>query len=100
MPIALFEDLYDRTPEEERKQKKPSVRRSIEKGFRHFAENLEEQKDRVEDELEAARKRLSSGNIEALKDIDLSFLSIAEIDSRLANMKEEKEQFLGYIPGV
>jgi hypothetical protein len=93
--MAMFDELYERTPEDERKQKKPSTRRKIEKGFRKFAENLEDQKDKVEDELEEARKDLSSGNIEALKKIDLCMLSIAEINTRIINMSAEGVKFLG-----
>jgi hypothetical protein len=93
--MALFEDYYDRTPEDEKTQKRPKIRRDLEKGFKKFYENLSDQKDKQLDKLDELRKELSTGNIEKLKEIDLVFLTIEEIDKRIANMDKERETYLG-----
>lgn len=93
--MALFDDYYERTPEDEKKAKKPAIRRAIEKGFKRYEENLEEQKEKAEDELEAARKSLSSGDVSAIKTIELSILTISEIDLRIANIRSQKVEFVG-----
>ena len=95
--MALFEDYYDRTPEDEKKDKRPKIKRSLEKGFKKFYENLLDQKDKQLDKLDELRKELSTGNIEKLKEIDIIFLTIEEIDKRITNMKKEENEYLGNV---
>lgn len=93
--MALFEEYYDKTPEDEKKDKRPKIKRSIEKGFRKYKENLEDQLDTVREELDEARKSLSGGNIEKLKEIDLIYLKVEEIEKRISNMVTEEKEYLG-----
>jgi DNA anti-recombination protein RmuC len=93
--MALFDDYYDKTPEDERNDKRPKIKRKIIKSFRKFVENLDDQLDKVNDELDEARKELSSGNIEKLKEIDLIYLKIEEIEKRKINMIKEEVYFIG-----